>query len=283
MNTTVVEKSLNHNIERWRHLLTQQKDGFLNTIPFPYLVIDDFLSAEQAQSVAHAFPHSNKDLWTNYIHVNEKKYGLSKRALIPPALLKIIDDLQSDAYVKILETTTCLTGLVADKQLAGAGLHQMHPGGFLNVHSDFLIHPSNKRLKRSVNLILFLSADWKETYGGELQFWNKQMTECVVRIQPRFNRCVIFLTDEYSYHGCPERLAGPEHFSRKSLALYYYTALDKLPGKYYTDYKARPQDSNKRIAIFFDNKVIALYSWLKQKFNLNDDFISRVLRIIKWR
>jgi Rps23 Pro-64 3,4-dihydroxylase Tpa1-like proline 4-hydroxylase len=283
MNTTVLEKSVNQNIERWRYLLAQQRGGFINNKPFPYLVVDDFLSTEEATKAARAFPVSNKDLWINYVHVNENKYGLNKKGLIPPALVKIIEDLQHSSYLKILENVTGIADLIADEQLAGAGLHQMHPGGFLNIHSDFLIHPLKKNLIRRINLILFLSDDWEEAYGGSLQFWNREMTECVVRIQPKFNRCVIFLTDEYSYHGCPEKLRGPEQFSRKSLALYYYTASDKAPAKYYTDYKARPEDKNKRFAIFLDNKAIALYSWLKQRFKLNDDFISRVLRFVKWR
>jgi Rps23 Pro-64 3,4-dihydroxylase Tpa1-like proline 4-hydroxylase len=282
MNTIALEKPSNQNIERWHQLLTQQQEGFLNNKPFPYLIVDDFLSTIEARKAARSFPNSDEGLWTNYIHVNEKKYGLNKRALIPPALLNIIDDLQSNSYLKILEKTTSLSGLIADGDLAGAGLHQMHPGGFLNIHSDFLIHPTKKNLKRKLNLILFLSDDWEASYGGELQLWNREMTECVVRIQPKFNRCVMFLTDEYSYHGCPDKLKGPKQFSRKSLALYYYISCDTLPSKYYTDYKARPEDKDKRFAIFLDNKAVAIYSWLKQCLKLNDDFISRFLRFMKW-
>lgn len=38
-----------------------------------------------------------------------------------------------------------------------------------------------------------------------------------------FNRCVIFETNEISYHGHPKPLKTPEGINRKSLATYYYT------------------------------------------------------------
>jgi hypothetical protein len=44
------------------------------------------------------------------------------------------------------------------------------------------------------------------------------------KILPVFNRCVLFNTSTFAYHGHPEPLLCPEGNSRKSLALYYYTA-----------------------------------------------------------
>jgi hypothetical protein len=44
------------------------------------------------------------------------------------------------------------------------------------------------------------------------------------RIEPVFNRMVVFSTTEHSYHGHPEPLACPEDRSRRSMALYYYSA-----------------------------------------------------------
>jgi Rps23 Pro-64 3,4-dihydroxylase Tpa1-like proline 4-hydroxylase len=270
-------------MDRWRDSLSLAKIEFLNAKPFPYLVIDNFLSEVEAKQAAKAFPLPDEKTWTNYIHINEKKYGLNKRGQIPNDLIRVIDNLQSTAFIELLADTSNIQGLCSDELLTGAGLHQMYPGGFLNIHSDFLIHPVKRDLKRRINLILFLSADWHPEYGGELEFWNKTMTECEVKIQPAFNRCVIFLTDEYSYHGCPNVLKGPQGFSRKSLALYYYSPYTKLPSKRFTDYQARPEDKKLRLAIYLDTKAVAFYSWIKQKCNLNDDFVSRILRAIKMR
>ncbi|HEY8938017.1 MAG TPA: 2OG-Fe(II) oxygenase [Cyclobacteriaceae bacterium] len=266
----------------WRKSIVDLKDDYAQAEPFPFVVIDNFLHPDVASRASRAFPFSSDKTWTNYIHVNEKKFGLNKRDNIPAPLLSVIDSLQKDEFIEALTSLTGISGLMPDEQLAGGGLHQMYLGGYLNVHSDFLIHPVRKNLMRRINLILFLSDDWNESYGGELEFWNNNMTRCVERIQPRFNRCVIFNTNETSYHGCPEVLRGPEGFSRKSIALYYYTEYAHAPAKLYTDYKARPVDKNK-LAIYLDSKAVGVYSWLKQKLNLNDDFVSRCLRFFKRR
>jgi hypothetical protein len=63
-----------------------------------------------------------------------------------------------------------------------------------------------------------------------------------------FNRCVIFNTNPDSYHGHPESLNVPSDVSRKSIALYYYTASKKIYEDnvaHSTMYVARPNDSSK--------------------------------------
>ncbi len=268
-------------IDRWKEQLFSKHDLYQHAAPFPHVIIDNFLPENIARQCAQAFPFSDKKTWTTYIHDNEKKYGLDKRESIPHTLLQVIDQLQTLNFTQLLSHTTSIPGLIADESLTGGGLHQMHPGGFLNIHSDFLIHPHKPNLERRINLIIFLSDDWKEEYGGALEFWNKDMTACITRVQSRFNRCVIFTTNEHSYHGCPELLKGPSDFSRKSLALYYYTEYAEAPQKQFTNYKARPGD--RRLLIWLDNQALALYSLMKRKFKLDDRFASKVLGFFKMR
>ena len=49
------------------------------------------------------------------------------------------------------------------------------------------------------------------------------MEKCVKIIPPIFNKTIIFNTSDYSNHGHPDPLNCPEDYSRKSIALYYYT------------------------------------------------------------
>jgi hypothetical protein len=263
----------------WEQQLKGKASMYSAALPFPHQVIDNFLPEDVAIDCARSFPFSDAKTWTNYVHVNEKKFGLDKRASIPPTLIDLIAHLQTLDFTKELSRLTSIPGLIADEDLTGGGLHQIHPGGFLNIHSDFLIHPHKHNLERRINLILFLSPDWKSEYGGKLEFWNKDMTACVTSVEPRFNRCVVFTTDEYSYHGCPELLRGPDGFSRKSLALYYYTEYATVPSKQFTNYKARPGD--RRLLIWLDNQILALYSLIKKKFGLDDRFASKVLGMFR--
>jgi hypothetical protein len=54
------------------------------------------------------------------------------------------------------------------------------------------------------------------------------MERQVKSIEPIFNRCVIFNTDADSFHGHPTPLNSPKDVTRKSLALYYYTASQEV-------------------------------------------------------
>jgi hypothetical protein len=101
-------------------------------------------------------------------------------------------------------------------------LHQILPGGLLKIHADFGKHPVLK-LERRLNVLVYLNKDWKEEYQGHFELWNKELTECKVRIAPIFNRLALFTTNSVSYHGHPDALMCPETMSRKSIAMYYYT------------------------------------------------------------
>jgi hypothetical protein len=71
------------------------------------------------------------------------------------------------------------------------------------------------------------------------------MKQCVRSYLPKFNRVVIFTTTETSFHGHPEPLSCPEHMSRKSLALYYYTngRPEEVQGDHHsTIFKLRPDE-----------------------------------------
>src|SRR5262249_31613077 len=59
--------------------------------------------------------------------------------------------------------------------------------------------------------------------NGHLELWDRTMSRCVRKVLPVYNRCVIFNTTDWSFHGHPEKLICPEGQTRKSLALYYFT------------------------------------------------------------
>jgi Rps23 Pro-64 3,4-dihydroxylase Tpa1-like proline 4-hydroxylase len=121
-----------------------------------------------------------------------------------------------------LQELTGIEGLIPDPYFIGGGLHQIMPGGFLEVHADFNRHTKLK-LDRRLNVLLYLNHDWKEEYGGHFELWNKDMSAMVHKILPLFNRMAMFSTTSTSFHGNPTPVACPPGGSRKSIAVYYYT------------------------------------------------------------
>ena len=256
---------------------TREKE-YKNAIPFPSIFLDDFIHEEAANAALESFPKVKDAGWIHYMHVNEKKHGLNKRDLLPKEVKDVIDAFNSEEFVAELSHFTGIPNLVADKLLEGGGLHQTQNGGYLNIHADFTVHPHKANYKRRVNLILYLNKDWKDSYGGGLELWDREMKACEEKIAPLFNRAVIFNTDDTSYHGLPDPLTCPEDETRKSIALYFFTKEDKKPKLRTTDYKARPMDTNKTM-IWLDKKAISVYTKIKRTFGLNDDFISKVLNL----
>jgi hypothetical protein len=96
---------------------------------------------------------------------------------------------------------------------------------------------------------------------------------------PGFNHAVIFNTDSASFHGFPEPIRCPDHLSRRSLALYYYTSnLQLRPVVRSTTYRPRPGDGwLKSLLIRFDTYAVNLYSKAKRRFGFSDRTASKLL------
>lgn len=245
--------------------------------PFPHAVFDGFLSPDVAQGLVDAFPPIEGSQWINYIHFNEKKHGLNKWDALPPAIADIMQQFNSEPFVAWLSKLTGIPNLKADEMLEGGGLHQSKPGGFLNIHADFLAHPHKPKWHRRVNVLLYLNPNWESSYGGALQLWSKDMKTCEAAVEPLFNRLVVFSTTKTSWHGFPDPITCPEGETRKSIALYYFTEEEKPLPLRTTDYRARPGSGFKAVFVWLDKKVLYLYSRVKRALGLSDDFASKIL------
>lgn len=125
-------------------------------------------------------------------------------------------------------------------------------------------------LLRRINVLIYLNKDWDEAYGGNLEIWNREMSEKAQSVPPLFNRCVIFNTDADSFHGHPDPLTTPEGVTRRSIALYYYTASSKVYEEapaHTTMYAARPGDDREvRQQVSRFNRRNYLKDWLPPLF-----------------
>jgi hypothetical protein len=191
--------------------------------PFPHIVIDDFLPTAVAEQLCLEFPPAASPIWSRLPSDDQKsKYVTTDEGKIPFRARAVIHELNSGTFLELLERITGIPELVPDTKLVGGGLHRIERGGKLSVHLDFSHHPTNG-LNRRLNLLIYLNKDWSEAYGGRLELWSRDMKRCEQTVLPVFNRCVIFSTSHFSYHGHPDPLTCPEDESRKSIALYYFS------------------------------------------------------------
>lgn len=215
--------------------------------PYPHIVIDNFLPTEMAEQLLAHFPEDAKAHDKTY----QKGYGgTHKRQILPYDCDAYMRDafafFNSAAMLQFLEGVTNIRGLLPDPYFSGGGLHETSNGGLLGIHADFRVNESLQTLRR-VNMLIYLNKDWQDAYGGKLELWDREMTAVVKSVAPVFNRCVIFNTDEDSFHGHPDPLMLPDGVTRRSIALYYYTAMpisNDSGESRHTLYVARPHDSD---------------------------------------
>lgn len=226
------------------------RDQYVNAAPFPHAVIDDFLPPAVCDRLIDDFPRPDQIEWLRFEKHHSKKLATQGAGQFGPFTRDVLGQFNSWACLKFLEGLTGIEGLIPDPHYVGGGLHQIETGGFLKVHTDFNWHQTLK-LDRRINLIVYLNKDWQESYNGHLELWDREMTHCVKKILPIFNRCVVFNTTDWSYHGHPEKLTCPPDRTRKSMALYYYTngrPDEEKSDAHGTMWQERPGTSGLRLA-----------------------------------
>ena len=225
--------------------------------PFPYVIIDNFLNFNLAKKIEKNFPlHNDKKLWS-YKNYCEIKKATDNWNMFPSEAYQLLSILNSHDFLEIIRKKIKLKNLYPDYGLNGGGFHIMGEKGKLNPHLDYVIHPK-LNLMRKFNLIIFFNLKWKQINGGELclyekNFQNKKLPgKLVKKIEPKFNRAVLFDTSLNSWHGVNE----VKSMVRKSMAVYYLT------------------DKKTKI----EKRYKALYSPLKNQMNDN-----KVKKFIKMR
>ena len=76
-----------------------------------------------------------------------------------------------------------------------------------------------------LNVLLYLNRDWRDEYDGALLVRASPKSEPRA-IAPLFNRCVMMLTGDGTYHGF-RRMSLPSGVTRKSIAGYAYQLIDQ--------------------------------------------------------
>lgn len=203
---------------------SENKDRYANNAPFPSIYFDNFFNPEVLKEVISELPElgtEKNDI--HYANPNESKYASKGEHRFGPKTKALLHFMNSQPFLEFLQELSGIEEtLIPDPYFEGGGFHQIKPGGFLKIHVDFHKHKL-MQLDRRLNVLVYLNENWEESYGGHFELWEKDMSKCVTKIAPLFNRLAMFSTTGNSYHGHPNILTCPPDRSRRSLALYYYT------------------------------------------------------------
>ena len=234
------------NTQNWEALGKQ----FQNANPFPSICIDNFLDADFAVEVARSYPDfSNaQKQGREFRTVNEKsKVQITNSSKFPKPVAQLHKALASRDFISSMQTLSGINGLSFDEHFSGGGMHITNRSGILDVHVDFN-YSEEIQLYRRLNILVYLNETWEESWGGEVELWDKEVKNCISQIPPLINRCVIFATSDSSFHGVTAVNAPPGN-PRKSFAIYLYNneSSSTAHGKHHgTIFRARPDEKLKK-------------------------------------
>jgi Rps23 Pro-64 3,4-dihydroxylase Tpa1-like proline 4-hydroxylase len=201
------------------------REDYQSKTPFRFVVFDDFFAPEQAEYIYQHYPVIDTE-WNGTTYIDQQNKFQVNKFEKGSVMRALFDELNGQKFLDwIREVTQVEDELVGDDELFGAGLHQSKTGAFLNVHIDYNLHPTTK-FHRRLNAIVYMNKDWKDEYEGHLELWDVTSGDekvLLAKVAPTFNRCVIFETNEVSFHGHPKMLNTPPDITRKSIATYYYS------------------------------------------------------------
>ena len=214
--------------------------------PFPHILLEDFIDEGLLKHVYNHYPKAQSGVKFDRTH-EKLKYQYHPEKVQDDLTRNLLYALNSEPFIKFLSSLTGIKGLIPDTYFAGGGLHETRHGGKLGIHADFNIH-GTMQLKRRLNILIYLNENWDKEFGGYLELWDKEMKACVKSVKPELGNCLIFNTDLDSYHGHPDPLTCGNDRSRRSIAMYYYTAVesDTNEPRRTTNFRVRPDSTDKR-------------------------------------
>lgn len=201
--------------------------------PFCHIVLDDFLDQTFAEECREEFLEAFKTKSTQFVSYSDPDFEFNKHTLnntdqMPPKIKTLFESLHTKEFVSFIEKVTDLGDLKIDSGRWGAGLHATTKNGYLAIHRDFTVLPTSykkqKQYLRVLNIIGYLTDNsYSSSWGGELELWHESGNTKEVKIEPKFNRWVLFDT-RGSFHGHPHPYLGES--PRISIAVYYYQELE---------------------------------------------------------
>ncbi len=228
------------------HDLQPSSAAFRRRDPFRHVVIESFFESSYANDLLAQFPAFEQGNARNEAGELAGKAVVERIRELGPAYRALDDLVQSRPFLDWLASVTGIPDLLYDPYYFGGGTHENRQGQALDAHVDFNRHPIEPWHRR-LNLIVYLNPEWQESWGGVLQLHSdpRSPDDRTLSIVPGFNRCVIFETTEWSWHGFPPISLPAEHadLTRRSIALYFYTTSrppEELADPHSTIYVDRP-------------------------------------------
>ena len=238
------------------------KDDILNQWNNPkdtntrHFIIDNMLSEKNCSLIYSAL--SNKlDKFDQRKTLHERKKTSSNLNNYPEIVSDIIRAFQDKIVISRIENILDLKGLEKDPTLYAGGLSAMFKGDFLDPHIDNS-HDGNRKKYRRLNLLYYVSPDWKIENGANFELWNKNVN-VPKTIVSKFNRLVVMETNKNSWHSVSKSLVDTP---RICISVYFFSQNSPTNKDYFhvTSFRGRPNQKIKDVYSLVDNRLRNIFS-----------------------
>lgn len=199
--------------------------------------IDDLLPEEEVLAIFKAFPE--KETMILKKSLRENKYVAAQMDKYTPILEEIIYAFQDQRVLKVVEEITGIRDMVPDEHLYAGGISLMAKDNFLNPHLDNS-HDKNRQMYRVLNLLYYVTPEWTNEMGGNLELWDNGPKESQRVLTAKFNRLALMATHEKSWHSVSQVVVDR---SRCCVSNYYFSAKPLEDHEYFhvTSFRGRPE------------------------------------------
>jgi len=222
--------------------LTDNQDAlkayWQQSAPVRHFFLDELLPEEVAHQLYESLPAVSQLMLRD--PVKERKRVGIKLEEYAPEMADILFAFHDDAVLAIVGKITGMDDLHADASLYGSGISQMLEGDFLLPHLDNS-HDGDGKRYRVLNALYYITPEWPEQVGGNLELWDKSMKERK-EIHAKFNRLIMMETHTESVHSV-SKVIQPGGM-RACISNYYFSAepANHKQHIHKTTFFARPED-----------------------------------------
>lgn len=204
-------------------------ESYQNAQPYPHIVMDDFFTPNVLQMVKNDLVEGEKEFEVVFTDEFQKNKTISTGDAVPQLINLLGAKFAAPEMLRYLEKLTGLKKLIPDPYYNTdyGYYHIVGSGGVLGSHVDHSRH-SSLNVPHVLNLVVYLTENWKEPDGGTLCLFDETGKRVVTRVPCKHNRAVIFACTPTSYHGV-EPVAENTNRRRHSLYFAYYS-VDSLGG-----------------------------------------------------
>ena len=236
IETSEIANLIFNKIHSSKEELKRLYDGSKEEIGFFF--IDDLLPEDLALKLNDVF-QKEEDMRC-LKSLREYKFISAQMNKHNSLLEKVLYAFQDERIISEISKITDIKNLYADPCLYAGGLSMMRKDNFLKPHLDNS-HDANRARWRVLNLLYYVSPDWKLENGGNLEIWPNGTGGKQITIESKFNRLAVMATHDHSWHSVSKVV---DNKSRKCISNYYFSdyPLKENDKFHVTTFRGRPNE-----------------------------------------